>query len=218
MESILQDIKDHFSNDDDFFMMKEHFINAPVVLLGFKSLVDLPQTLKTIQNKIESIFLTDKTFDQLMHWIGSVKENNLNEAISAIVDGKLLIVLHSEKNKYVIVELVSQTLNRAITQPTNENVIQGPLNSFTEDINSNIGLVRKQVNSEKLHIKSYSLGSERKRNLSVIYFENNSSMELFNKIEKQIKKNFNDEINNMQDLSKMLGFSPWLAISKFCYI
>lgn len=50
MESILEDIKEHFSNDNDFFIMKEHFVNAPVVLLGFKSLVDLPQTLrKTIQ-------------------------------------------------------------------------------------------------------------------------------------------------------------------------
>ncbi|MEH7350848.1 spore germination protein [Gottfriedia acidiceleris] len=215
MESMLEDIKEHFSNDDDFFMMKEHFINAPVVLLGFKSLVDLPQTLKTIQNKIESIFLTDKTFDQLMHWIGVVKENNLNEAISAIVDGKLLILLYSENNKYVIVEPVSQALNRSITLPTNENVIQGPLNSFTEDINSNIGIVRKQVNSEKLQIRSYSVGSERKRNLSVLYFENNSSMGLFNKIEKLVEKNLNIDINNLQDLSKMLGFSPWLAITKY---
>ncbi|MGG2026555.1 hypothetical protein AB1282_12710 [Gottfriedia sp. S16(2024)] len=66
METILQDIKNHFGNDDDFFIMKEHFVNAPFVLLGFKSLVDLPQTLKTIQNKIESIFLTNKTFDQIM--------------------------------------------------------------------------------------------------------------------------------------------------------
>lgn len=215
MESMLEDIKNHFGNDDDFFIMKEHFVNAPVVLLGFKSLVDLPQTLKTIQNKIESIFLTDKTFDQIMHWIGLVKENNLNEAISAIVEGKLLILLDSEKNKYVIVEAASLPLNRSITLPTNENVIQGPLNSFTEDINTNIGIVRKQVNSEKLHIRSYSVGSERKRNLSVLYFENNSSIGVFNKIEKQIEKNLDIDINNLQDLSKMLGFSPWLAVTKY---
>ncbi|MFD4706215.1 spore germination protein [Gottfriedia sp. NPDC058432] len=215
METILQDIKNHFGNDDDFFIMKEHFVNAPVVLLGFKSLVDLPQTLKTIQNKIESIFLTDKTFDQIMHWIGLVKENNSNEAISAIAEGKLLILLDSEKNKYVIVEAASLPLNRSITLPTNENVIQGPLNSFTEDINSNIGIMRKQVNSEKLHIRAYSVGSERKRNLSVLYFENHSSLGLFNKIEKQLEKNLDMDINNLQDLSKMLGFSPWLAVIKF---
>ncbi|PEL10470.1 spore germination protein [Bacillus sp. AFS017336] len=215
MQSIVEEIKNHFKNDDDFFILKEHFVNAPVVLLGFKSLVDIPKTLEAIQNKIESIFLIEKTFDQLMHWIGLVKENNLNEAISALVEGNLLILLQTEINKYVIVEPVSQSLNRAVSLPTNENVIQGPLNSFTEDINTNIGIVRKQISSEKLHTKSYSVGTKRKRNLSVLYFENNASMAIFNNFEKQIEKNLSIDINNLQDFSKMLGFSPWIAVSKF---
>ena len=216
MKSLLREMKDTFGKNDDFFILKEHFVNAPVVFLGFKSLIDLPKTLNSIQKNMDSIFQSDKTFDQLMHWIGEVKVNDTKEALSAIVEGKLVILLQDDKDqKYVIVEPISQVLNRSIESPTNENVLQGPLSSFIEDINTNIGIIRKQTNSERLQIRSYSVGTDRKKTLSVLYFENNANIDLLQKIVKHIESNLEKEINNVQDLSKMMGFSPWLAVNKF---
>jgi len=216
LKSLLREMKDTFGKNDDFFIIKEHFINAPVVFLGFKSLIDLPKTLNSIQKNMDSIFQSDKTFDQLMHWIGEVKVNDTKEALSAIVEGKLVILLQDDKDqKYVIVEPISQVLNRSIESPTNENVLQGPLSSFIEDINTNIGIIRKQTNSERLQIRSYSVGTDRKKTLSVLYFENNANIDLLQKIVKHIESNLEKEINNVQDLSKMMGFSPWLAVNKF---
>lgn len=209
-------MKETFGKNDDFFILKEHFVNAPVVLLGFKSLIDLPKTLISIQKNMESIFLTDKTFDQLMHWIGEVKVNDTKEALSAIVEGKLVILLQNENDlKYVIVEPISQMLNRSIESPTNENVLQGPLSSFNEDINTNIGILRKHTLSDRLQIRGYSVGTNSKKKLSVLYFENNANINLVKKIINHIESNLEKELNNMQDLSKMMGFSSWLAVNKF---
>ncbi|MBO0999645.1 spore germination protein [Bacillus sp. SD075] len=216
MKPLLQKIEDKIGDNDDFFILKEYIIDVPVVFLGFKSLIDLPKTLTSIQNKIGSILLTDKSFDQLMPWIGEVKANDSNEALSSIVEGKL-IILKLEKNcrKYVIVEPVSQILNRSIESPTNENVLQGPSSSFMEDINTNIGMVRKQINSESLQIRSYSVGTNGKKKLSVLYFEGHVNMDLLHKISNHIERNQGKELNNVQDLSKMMGFSSWMTVSQF---
>lgn len=216
MDPILQEIKDKLGKNDDFFILEEHLVNVPVVLLGFKSLIDLPKTLISIQKNTESILLTDKSFDQLMHGIGEVKENDTKEALSALADGKLIILLQIENSQnYVIVEPVSQILNRSIESPTNENVLQGPLSSFIEDIHTNIGIVRKEIHSERLQIRSYSVGTERKKKLSVLYFEGHVNMDLVHKIANHVERNLDKELNNVQELSKMMGFSPWMTVSQF---
>lgn len=212
MEPLLQEMTDRFGENDDFFILKEHLADVPVVLLGFKSLIDLPKTLISIRKNM----ITDKSFDQLMSWIGEVKENDSKEAISSILEGKLIILINMEKfQKYVIVEPISQILNRSIESPTNENVVQGPLTSFIEDINTNIGIVRKQLISEKLQIRSYSVGTAGIRKLSVLYSKGHVNMNLVHNIANHIERNQHKEINDVQDLSKMMGFSSWMVVSRF---
>jgi hypothetical protein len=214
MKPLLQVMEETFGKNDDFFILKEHLIDVPVVLVGFKSLIDLPKTLLSIQKSTESILLADKSFDQLLHWIGEVMENDSKEALSSIVEGKLIIHIENSR-KYVLVEPVSLTLHRSIESPTNENVLQGPLTSFTEDIHTNIGIARKEVNSEKLQIRSYSVGTEGKKKLSLLYHEGYVDIDLVHKIVSHIEMNQEKELNNLQDLSRMMGFSSWMAISKF---
>lgn len=213
MEVLLRELKDKLGNNDDFFIFEEQFFNVPVVLLGFRSLIDLPKTLVTIKKNIESIHQYDKPFENLLNKIGEVKESNTKEAISAIVDGKLLLLLHKENiKKYVIVEPVLQTLNRSIQSPTNENVLEGPLISFIEDIDTNIGIIRKHIISEGLQVRSYTFGTNQKKKLSLLYFEGIVKIDLLHKIMAQFERNEDHELNNVQDLTKMMGFSTWIAV------
>ncbi|MEH7010205.1 spore germination protein [Neobacillus niacini] len=200
--------------NDDFFLKRDFLTDTAVVLLGFKTLIDITKTRLVLQKYVESIISQVKSSEDLWGLIGEIKEDDTKKAISSIFEGKLIIKIENT-NQYIIMEPVSKMLSRSIEAPSNENVIQGPLTSFTEDIDTNIGLIRKQNTSNALRVISYSAGEDQKRKLSLVYIDGNADKELVDKININIKKNIDLDISNLQGLSKMLGFSSWDTVSKF---
>ena len=55
------------------------------------------------------------------------------------------------KNKFVSFE-TKETLNSNITESSNEKTIKGPKDAFTENYQTNIGLIRKRIRSKDLII------------------------------------------------------------------
>ncbi|MBH0171463.1 spore germination protein [Fictibacillus sp. 18YEL24] len=67
------------------------------------------------------------------------------EAIKAVLEGKLVIV--TSGGVIAVIKSVSQNLIRSIEEPKNESPIQASMNAFGEDININVGLIRKRLNT-----------------------------------------------------------------------
>jgi hypothetical protein len=215
MESVLQEIKDSLGKNNDFFHIEQQLGEIPAVFLGLKSLVDFPKTLQAIQEQYSARVLNTETMDQPLHGIGELMNNEKNEITSLILEGKVIIYIKNEQEFVLTVDPISQTLNRSIESPTNENILQGPLSSFNEDINTNVGILRKQIVSEKLQVRSYSIGTDQKRSLSLVYYENCVNSNLLHKILNQIEKNLDQELNNAQDVTKLMGISFWSVVSHF---
>jgi hypothetical protein len=215
MESVLQEIKNSLGENNDFLQIEQQLGEIPVVFLGLKSLVDFPKTLLAIQEQYSAAVLITETIDQPLHGIGELKNKEKNEITSLILEGKVILYFKNEQEFVVTVDPISLTLNRSIEQPSNENILQGSLISFNEDINTNIGILRKQIVSEKLQVRSYSLGTDQKRSLSLVYYEDRVNSNLLHKILNQIEKNLDKELNNAQDVTKLMGLSFWSVVSHF---
>ncbi|RKL66243.1 hypothetical protein CR203_16980 [Salipaludibacillus neizhouensis] len=121
MDKFLIEIKDKFRNNDDFFLQDEQILDVSVTLVGIRTLVDFTQTKRKIHNYIANAISSKKTIGELLNELGEVKEEDMTEAVSSIMKGKLLIVI-KDQHKYVILEPVPKLLSRAIEKPTNENV------------------------------------------------------------------------------------------------
>ncbi|WP_221567855.1 spore germination protein [Alkalihalobacillus sp. TS-13] len=215
MDQFLTELKEKFRNSDDLFLQQEVILDVPVSFVGFKTLIDVTKTRTSLQKYIETAILSQKTIGELLNELGEIKEKDLEEAVSSIMTGKLLIVIKNHR-KFVVIEPVPKRLSRAIELPTNENVLQGALSSFNEDIETNIGLIRKQINSSNIRSESFSVGPEQKTKLSMVYFDGQVDKKLVEKIRSMLDKNQDREINNLQDLAKTLGFSGWSVISRIC--
>ncbi|MCF6410210.1 spore germination protein [Pseudalkalibacillus salsuginis] len=213
MDPFIKELKEKFVHSDDLFLHEEEILDVPVLLVGFKSLIDFTKTKVTLQKYIDTAISSQKTIGELLNEIGEVKEKDLEEAVSSIMTGKLLIISNSHR-KYAVIEPFHNMLNRAIEPPTNENILQGSLSSFNEDIKTNIGLIRKQINASNIRAEFFSVGSEQKTKLSMLYFEGQADKKLVEKIRSSFEKNQDREINNLQNLAKSLGFSGWSVISK----
>ena len=214
MDQLVEEIQSVLEKNDDFVQSRDYLADTSVILLGFNTLVDFTKTKTTLQKHAESFISQDRPSDDLWCAIGKLIEGDAKEAISSIYTGKLVIIIENT-SRFIIVDPVSKILDRSIESPSNENVIQGPLNSFTENIDINIGIVRKQVNSNELHLKTYSTGHNVKKKLSLFYIDGKADTKLLDNLMEHIEKNINMEIDDLQKLSYMMGFRSWDAVSKF---
>lgn len=114
-----------------------------VLLLGLHSIVNLIKTKEILKKDMDTseVIHSVKVKRTLFNRKGV--EINSEEAIESILQGKL-IVYSKEKNIMLQFEPLPKELTRSIEPPANENVLQGPLDSFIEDMSTNIGIVRKK--------------------------------------------------------------------------
>ena len=173
--------------------------------------------IKIKNKKITYIFLQsvssdDKISDFLVHSISEIiKENNrnifnslfkniennlYNSNISIVDDyNEVLYRLSSGftcifvdgTNKAITVETKTK-LDRGITESSSEKILRGPKDSFTENHEINIGLIRKRIKDEKLWFKDVKIGRRTKTKVTISYIKDIANTSNVKKIEDDLKK------------------------------
>jgi Bacillus/Clostridium GerA spore germination protein len=209
MNELVDGIIRRLGKNDDLFLEKFSLMNDDVFLIGLSSLVDVRKS-KSELKKDQMNAKNDESWASL----GKLSEGKADKAIEAILDGKLIINLENTI-EYIVYEPETQSLNRSIESPTNETVVQGSMKSFTEDIDTNIGIVRKQARTEALSVHSFSIGSNVKRKLSVLSFDGTVDSGLLEQTIDRLNASLNKDTKNLQDLSVILGLHRWEIVSPF---
>ena len=122
--------------------------------------------------------------------------------IISIKDSEVLYYLNkgyfifSYKNIYAI-ELKSN-LDRGISPVTSELSLNGPKDSFTENFNNNLGLIRKRISSNKLGVNNLIIGKYTSTKVGVLYIDGIVKKDLVNHV---IKNLSNIDIDGIMDSS-----------------
>ena len=156
--------------------------------------------IRTINKKISYIFLEsvssdDKISDYLSKSLFTNYKKILNSKIKEIktfedvyfyLNSGFTIIFINGKNKALAVE-TRETLDRGITEVSSEMGIKGPKDSFTENLNKNLGLIRKRIKDPNFKIKEYQVGRRSKTKVGIIYIEDIAYKENVNYIINKIK-------------------------------
>lgn len=206
MGNLVQEIKSKFANHDDFFIHEERINHTAIFLMGYKTLINFTKSKLYVRQMAELSASVDELFINLSDQL-DVKAEQL---IRAIIEGKLVVL--SEKNRNAIMETVPQTLSRSIEEPKNENPLQGPFDAFGEDVDMNIGLIRKRLSTDRLHHCSYQVGELAKRRVSILYINGTTPSTLIEKIVQKLKQ-IETDIQSLEDLNKHLGYRKFIPVS-----
>ena len=98
-------------------------------------------------------------------------------------------------NKFISFE-TKESLDSCIVTATNEKVIKGPKDAFTENYQSNVGLIRKRIRSKNLKVNEYTIGTSSKTKVALFYLDDIVNKDLVNKIEKKLKTMSLDYVAN----------------------
>ena len=61
--------------------------------------------------------------------------------------------------------------HRQITEPQSETVVRGPREGFTEDLRTNVTMLRRKIRSGKLHVEQMNMGEKTRTAVSLLYLE-----------------------------------------------
>lgn len=119
------------------------------------------------------------------------KVNNLDDAVKEIFNGYTVLVID---DSYMLAIETKATLDRGITEAEVENSIAGPKDAFGENLNKNVGLIRKRIRNHNLIVKTLFLGNESNTKIAISYMDNITDKSLVNKVLERAKKIKNDII------------------------
>lgn len=104
--------------------------------------------------------------------------------------------------KAIVIE-TRETLDRGVSEPISEVNIKGPKDSFTENYNKNIGLIRKRIKDPNLWIKEYKVGRRTKTKVGILYIKDLANLNMLNNIQEKIK---NIDIDGIFDVGYIRDF------------
>lgn len=200
-----EQIKAQFIKNDDFFQQEEIIGDSPLLFCGLNSMIDLPRTIADLK-------ISDR--GSKIYGLHEEKKTSPESVVNSILSGKLAI-FDIHKTQCLIIEPIPRQLNRSVLSSTNENVVQGTLAAFIEDLTSNVGIVREQLRSTHLRVKINEIGSTKKTKLAVLYLEGSADNRLVQRIEQQILSGSSIDISSIQEVAKLLGFHKWSLIPQF---
>ena len=153
------------SSDDKI----SNFLNKSLIGISKKNLFDTFYT--SISNSIFNSNLKKcSTYQELIYYLSS---------------GFTAVVFDNSK-ECIIIE-TREMLDRGVVESTSETIVRGPKDSFTENHNKNIGLIRKRIKTSNLWFKSTEVGSKTKTLVTICYMNDIVPKEKIDKLYKDIE-------------------------------
>ena len=183
------------------YKTKEIIINKQKIILLYNDiLVNKEMINKEILSKIKD--LSKKQIQSLNKYLPNIntekiKKKDINNKLN---NSNLILIINN--NIYSIeVKLIT---DRAISPSTNELNITGPKDSFNENINTNINLIRKRIKSKNLILKESIIGKQTNTKVSILYMNNIANKKLIREIQNKINNINIDGIIDSSYIKKYL--------------
>ncbi|SFQ22698.1 spore germination protein [Caldicoprobacter faecalis] len=99
---------------------------------------------------------------------------------------------------------------RSIEAPRTENVIRGPQEGFTENLRTNLSLLRKIIKSEKLITEILPVGNKNRINCALVYLDDTADPELVKEVKRRIRNIKYDFVESSGMLEQLLEDNPFM--------
>lgn len=113
------------------------------------------------------------------------------------------VIISLNDSKYIVANTL-KVEKRTTNTPEIEFTNRGPRDSFTENLDSNISLIRYRIKDTKLRIENFVIGKRTKTNISILYIEDIANEKYLNIIKRKINSISIDRIIESADLQKLI--------------
>lgn len=179
----INELKKKVSPSNDYVFKKIKIDGKTIFLIFNDVLTDGGSIDENILRKL--VLLNRKELKHIENYlpIRNVKIIKNEEILYYVNNGYLVVVT----NKIYACE-VKAKLDRGINMVDGELTIAGPKDSFTENFNSNLGLIRKRIKSSNLKVIDLEIGRSSKTKVGILYVEDIVKEEIPSRIMEVLSK------------------------------
>ena len=188
-------------NKDSFYLNNNFEDVLDVKIMEFQ-LADNKASLYFLDGFVDKLVFEDHIFNKLLK-IDSIKNgiketitqyvcptspiietNKIEECVDYIMHGDIVLLVDTAEKFYVFSEKIVPS--RTISEPPVNSVIRGPREGFTEEIKTNMTLIRKRLYTKYLKFKLLTVGRLTKTHVVIAYISNIADKTIVDKIEERI--------------------------------
>lgn len=153
-------------------------------------------------------FQGDLTFDNLTQIIkcNDVSVVKKDDVISKILKGSVIILL-SNSEEFLAIDILKFNM-RTPSEPPTSPVIMGPREGFTEDLKTNITLIRRRFYSQQLVFEQTTVGEETQTQVVLAYLNDVVDKKIVKEIKKKLSQIRIDGVVDSYYLLSLLSNRP----------
>ena len=186
MENVIYKLKNDTNNDENIIYRKKNILTKTIYIIYNQTITSSTDISNFIIRSLNNIYIP--TYRNILNKINNFKYQELKtyDDLTYYLNSGFTIILYSQ-NKYLALE-TRKDLSRGVNTPTTENTPRGALDSFTENIENNIGLIKRRIKSNDLWIKNYRLGKYTNTSVSLLYIKSIAKEKLVSDVDKLLNK------------------------------
>ena len=171
---------------------------TPYMLVYVRTLIDQERINEILNPLIHS---PNKTLSESLGSTKKTKVFTLTQAHEKLMEGSV-ILFDKLKNQWIAVQLENK-LSRSIQPSVTETVIYGAKDSFTENVEQNIAMIRRRIKSTSLKTENFSVGYLSKTTVVLMYIDGITNPEFVSTARKKIE---NIDFDQFLDASQIAAF------------
>lgn len=186
MLEIINNLKYKTNYDGNIIYRKKTIMFKSIYIIYNQTITSSDNISNYIIRSLNKIHIP--TYNNIINKISNFKYTEINtfKDLCYYINSGFTIIIYS-KDKYIALE-TRKNLSRGVNTPTTENTPRGALDSFTENIEDNIGLIKRRIKSNDLWIKNYQIGKYTNTSISILYINSIVKEKYIIDIDKLLKK------------------------------
>lgn len=191
LQQNVSDIKANLGNSPDLVLREMDLGRNEAVKLALvyiNGLADKESFFRLMESLLVHTGEVDpNTINKLVITIGDKREeNNLHGVLQALVSGDTVLLI--DGSPLALVVSTKGWKHRAISEPKTQTVVRGPHEGFTEDIETNITLVRRRIKNTNVWLEEKKIGRITKTDIALMYIKGTVKEEVLQEVRNRLDK------------------------------
>lgn len=136
-----------------------------------------------------------------------VEAKDYEEAVQRISSGDVILLLDGCEK--LLIFALRKANSRAVTEPPTSSVVKGPREGFTEDIKTNMLLIRRKIRSNKLMFETITMGRYSETTIVLTYIKGIINPTVIDTVKERLKLYEIDGIVDSSYITKMIEPYPY---------
>lgn len=209
---VISKIKDDFFGTSDLGIKEILTVSGKASLIFIDAMIDKELVEKGILQPLAEAkepFARDVAgLNGMLYCSSAIKAtDSLDTAVQTISSGDAVMVFEGS-NEYFIFAVKKYSM-RSIQEPPTSTVLKGPREGFTEDLKTNMTLLRRRLRTNKLVFEQIKLGRFSETSVMIAYVKGISDEALVSKIRERLQKIDIDGILDSSYITKYLEERPY---------